>query len=113
MAVALAAAPPQVHFNLLTKPWIPVMRSDGTPTELSLVDCLAQAQTLRSIQESSPLVVIALNRLLAAVLQRIEQPDSVNALAAVLKRGQVDQEKLRAFAATYGDRFDLFAPSHP
>ncbi len=67
------------QFNLVDKPWIPCIRQDGQVVELSLRDTLAQAHTLRELGGESPLVTVALHRLLLAILHRVYGPQGYDA----------------------------------
>ncbi|MBL8065520.1 MAG: type I-E CRISPR-associated protein Cse1/CasA, partial [Chthonomonadaceae bacterium] len=53
-------------FNVLTEPWIPVIRLDGTRDELGILPCLEQAHELREIRDPSPIIEFGLYRLLVA-----------------------------------------------
>src|SRR5262245_6008272 len=57
-------------FNLLEEGWIPCVMSDGEARELSLRNALIEADRIREIFDTSPLVTAALHRLLLAVLWR-------------------------------------------
>ena len=66
-----------VSFNLTMQPWIPCLADNGMQVELSLSQCFAQAHELRELGGESPLVTVALYRLLLAILHRVHQgPES-------------------------------------
>ncbi|MFC5662146.1 type I-E CRISPR-associated protein Cse1/CasA [Kitasatospora misakiensis] len=100
-------------FDLVSRPWLPVQRLDGTTAELSLHQVFAEAATLRRLVGDLPTQEFALMRLLLAILH-----DAVDGPA-----GLEDWEELRedpdAFAAVgrYLDRhrehFDLLHPGTP
>ncbi|KOG07706.1 CRISPR-associated protein Cse1 [Streptomyces viridochromogenes] len=56
-----------MSFDLTLRPWIPVLRQDGTQDELSLREVFAQADSLRRIVGDVPTQEFALLRLLLAV----------------------------------------------
>lgn len=104
---------PPIHFNLWSDPWIRVTPLDGPPAELSIGACLAEAHTLAALHDPSPLVVAGIHRLLAAVLQAIYNPGSLDDIEALLAAAHFDPARLETFAARHADRFDLFHPTAP
>lgn len=56
-----------LSFDLTLRPWIPVLRLDGRPDELSLREVFAQATSLRRVVGDVPTQEFALLRLLLAV----------------------------------------------
>jgi len=58
-------------FNLIDEKWIPcLMIPDGKKEELSIKETLFRSQVIKEICDSSPLVTVALHRLLLAMLHR-------------------------------------------
>lgn len=100
-------------FNLWTEPWISVLAHDGTPKQVGIRDCLAQAHDLRVIVDTSPLVVAGLQRLLAAIAQDITRPTNITALGNLLQQGQFDVTSIDEFGDQFGHRFDLFSRDFP
>ncbi|GAA0900992.1 type I-E CRISPR-associated protein Cse1/CasA [Streptomyces thermoalcalitolerans] len=106
-----ADGPPS--FDLVSMPWLPVQRADGTVEEVSLLDLFEQADGLRRLVGDVPTQEIALLRLLLAILY-----DALDGPAEI-----EDWEDLwvspRPFApvadylARHRDRFDLFHPERP
>ncbi|MEC3995563.1 type I-E CRISPR-associated protein Cse1/CasA [Actinacidiphila sp. DG2A-62] len=100
-------------FDLVSRPWIPVQRLDGTTVELSLRDVFAQAHGLRRLVGDVPTQEFALLRLLLAVLH-----DAVDGPADIEDWGEL-WESGDPFAAVpdyldrHRDRFDLLHPSEP
>ncbi len=101
------------QFNLWIEPWIRVIRSDYRDDEVSIHDCLLQAHELIALSDPSPLVVGGTHRLLAAILQAIYQPTSLNDIANVLQAKKFDAGNITAFEQQHGSRFDLFDPKAP
>ncbi|MBN1319013.1 MAG: type I-E CRISPR-associated protein Cse1/CasA, partial [Anaerolineales bacterium] len=100
-------------FNLLKEPWIPCIRGDGNPVELSLRETLARANSLRELHGESPLVIAALYRLLLAVLHRVFGPADHEAWYELWRAGKFDMAPLDAYLSQWESRFDLFDPEHP
>ncbi|MFE1957626.1 type I-E CRISPR-associated protein Cse1/CasA [Streptomyces sp. NPDC059479] len=63
-----AEAVPPPSFNLASEPWIPVQGLDGQVSEVSLMELLTRAGSLRRIVGDVPTQDVALLRLLLAVL---------------------------------------------
>lgn len=55
-------------FNLLIEPWIPILRADGKPGRVGIMEVLAQAGRIREIAASNPMDRLAVVRLLLALL---------------------------------------------
>ena len=102
-----------LSFDLLEEPWVPCIRLDGAPIELSLRDALVQAHEMRELHGESPLVIAALYRLLLAVLHRVFGPSGYDAWGALWARGQWEGEPLDGYLARWRHRFDLFDPERP
>lgn len=102
-------------FDLVSRPWLPAQRLDGTSVELSLAEVFAQAHDLRRLVGDLPTQEFALLRLLLAILY--DATDGPRELE--------DWEELwhakdaEAFAAVpgyldrYRDRFDLLHAQRP
>lgn len=100
-------------FDLVSRPWIPVQRLDGTTTELPLRDVFAEAGGLRRLVGDVPTQEFALLRLLLAVLH-----DAVDGPREIEDWGEL-WESDDPFAAVpdyldrHRDRFDLLHPTRP
>jgi CRISPR system Cascade subunit CasA len=55
-------------FDLVTEPWVPCLLTNGHLVERSLLDVLTAPQNVREIVDPSPLVTVALHRVLLAIL---------------------------------------------
>ncbi|MFZ5580156.1 MAG: type I-E CRISPR-associated protein Cse1/CasA [Pseudomonadota bacterium] len=96
------------RFNLIDKPWIPVRFPDGTRAELGIRDTLLRAKDIAVIEDSSPLVVASLHRLLLAVLYRaLEGPTDIDQAKALFKAG-LPADKIEAYLEQWRPRFWLF-----
>jgi len=101
-------------FNLIDEPFIPVLRADGTPAEYSLRATLHKAGEIVELRDASPLVTVALHRLLLAILHRVYGgPKTKAARLAIRKAGAFDTAKIDAYFAKWNDRFDLFHEAYP
>ncbi len=100
-------------FNLLCEPWIPVLLLSGEQVEMGLAETLARATEIREITDESPLVTVALHRLLLAVLHRAYGPADEAAWERLWRAGRLDGAPLRAYLDRVADRFDLFDPRRP
>ena len=105
-------------FNVLTEPWIPVIRLDGTQEELGILPCLEQAHELREIRDPSPIIEFGLHRLLIAfvldaLIQANKRPEDALDLKECIAPGQFDVALLHNYSAKCGSVFDLFDPVRP
>jgi CRISPR system Cascade subunit CasA len=101
-------------FNLLQEPFVPCLHSDGSFVEHSLHDVLLRAHEIAEIRDASPLVTIALHRLLLAILHRCYQgPKTAAARIAIRKAALFDKLRLSEYFSKWADRFDLFHEKFP
>jgi CRISPR system Cascade subunit CasA len=101
-------------FNLVHERWIPCqILEDGSTLELNLRDTLCRSHQIKEIHDPSPLVTIAIHRLLLAVLHRVFGPASLTEWQTLWQRGAWEENKLEAYFSQWSDRFDLFHPQHP
>lgn len=101
-------------FNLIEEPWIPcVGLRDGQFHEYGLREALVGAGEIREIATSSPLVTVAIHRLLLAVLHRVFGPSGADAWAGMWERGGWDAERLDAYLREWRSRFNLFDERYP
>lgn len=100
-------------FSLWTEAWIPVEDLDGRRRKVSLPEALSQAHTLRGISDPSPLITVALHRLLLAVILRTHRLVNIEDWEQLWKAGRFDSDAI----ADYGDgreaQFDLLDPVRP
>jgi CRISPR system Cascade subunit CasA len=99
--------------NLIEEPWLPCLMSEGATTELSLADTLLQAHQIREIFDESPLVTVALHRLLLAILHRNFGPSGKKEWLELWRRGQWPERTLREYFTRWQERFELFHPERP
>ncbi|MGW9212327.1 type I-E CRISPR-associated protein Cse1/CasA [Embleya sp. NPDC055664] len=105
------AAPPS--FDLLTRPWLPVRRKDGSEDELSLKDVFAQAGDLRRLVGDVPTQEFALLRFLLAIAHdALDGPEDIDAWAD-LWDSEDPFAAVPAYLDRHRERFDLLHPSTP
>lgn len=104
---------PTPTFNLWSEPWITVEMPSTALSTLSLADVLQQAHEIRTLYEPSPLAVVAIHRLLVAILQDMYRPQRPSDLLSLWQNGRFHPEKIASFGTQYADRFDLFSENTP
>lgn len=100
-------------YSLWDEPWIPIMTTPGASHVLGIRETLAQAHNLRGIFDPSPLVTVAINRLLLAVLLRVFEPRDVDEWAQLWKTGRFPEESLAQYGDPRSAQFDLFHSERP
>ena len=104
-----------MFFNLLEEPWLPVMPRDGTQVEeVSLTGLLCHARRYRCLAGSTPTMTAALYRMVLALIHRVYGPESLSRWGELWRaENGFPGRELAAYAAAYGDRFDLFDARRP
>jgi CRISPR system Cascade subunit CasA len=103
-------------FNLLDEPWIPVRSDAGEVQEVCLTDALLKAGNFAALAETSPPNLIALYRLLFALLHRAlttRHDKWGDTDRARWFRGGLPEAPLRSYLEQWRDRFWLFHPTNP
>ncbi len=101
-------------FNLVDQPWIPCVRPDGTRVHLGLRDLFVSAHTVSDIAHDSPLVEVAVYRLLLAILHRVvDGPRNMHAWRTLYSAKRFDPAPFSAYLDRWHGRFDLFDGQHP
>ena len=100
-------------FNLLEEDWIHCRMNDGERREMNLVDALCESHKVCEIQHYSPLVTVALHRLLLAVLHRVFGPSDWRAWRDIREGSCFDEIKLQNYLEHWKERFDLFHKKYP
>ncbi|MCX6021463.1 MAG: type I-E CRISPR-associated protein Cse1/CasA [Chloroflexi bacterium] len=100
-------------FNLLDEKWIPCVMLDGQPEELGLSDVLINATSVREVLDQSPLVTIALHRLMLAVLHRNFGPSDIAAWKDLWRQGRWNADVLTDYFTECRNGFYLFHPVRP
>ncbi|MER7211475.1 type I-E CRISPR-associated protein Cse1/CasA [Streptosporangium sp. NPDC000239] len=100
-------------FDLLTRPWIPVVGDDGETRQLGLRDVVLNAHTIRQITAETPTMTAALHRFLLAFFHRVYGPESEEAWQELWTTEQLPTEALDTYLHRHRHRFDLFHPEVP
>jgi CRISPR system Cascade subunit CasA len=100
-------------FNVVTEPWIPVVRPDGSTDLLNLRDVLVGAHQIREIRDAFPIVEFGLYRLLVAMVLDIFSISSAHALSQLLRDGCLDAVGVDSYLEQNYDKLDVFDPRHP
>ena len=103
-------------FNLLDEPWIPARTHEGEVLDISLSDALLKACDYAALAETSPPNLIALYRLLLAMLHRAlttHQGKWTDKDRARWVREGLPEAPIRAYVDQWRERFWLFHPTNP
>jgi len=103
-------------FNLLDEPWLPVRTHTGEVREVGLAAALLQAADYSALAETSPPNLVALYRLLLAVLHRaltLHYGSWKDADRVRWYRKGLPTDPIRAYLEQWRDRFWLFHPEYP
>src|SRR5881398_2234136 len=103
------------EFNLIDEPWIPCIAPQGQRVEYGIRDTLLKAHDLREICDDSPLVTVALHRLLLSILYRAyEGPPDMAKWRSLHERGNVAPgDGIDKYLKDWRSRFYLFDDKHP
>ena len=102
------------EFNLITESWIPCLNMEGRNVEYGVRDTLLKAHQLREICDDSPLVTVAIHRLLLAILYRaFEGPKSFADWKSLYSSGVFDSQRVEKYLNKWKARFDLFGDNKP
>src|SRR5271156_5341402 len=99
--------------NLTTESWIPCLMPDGGTCELSLADTLVRAHEIHEIFDESPLVTLAIHRLLLTILHRNFGPRGTKEWFDLWKQGRWQERKLSDYFNRWSERFELFHTDRP
>jgi CRISPR system Cascade subunit CasA len=102
-------------FNLVDEPWIPCMQdAHAPPMLLSLREVLAGAPRLWQVADPSPVITIAIYRLLLALLHRsLDGPRNAAEWRTAWQAGTWDTARVDAYLIRWRGRFDLFDDHQP
>lgn len=101
------------QYSLWDSPWVPVIDATGKSIKLGIRDTLVQAHQLREVFDQSPLVVVAINRLLQAVLYRVFSPWEIQDWIELWSENKFESNYIDSYGADYGEYFDLLHPTRP
>ncbi|MDQ3635241.1 MAG: type I-E CRISPR-associated protein Cse1/CasA [Acidobacteriota bacterium] len=103
------------NFNLIEKPWIPCLMSEGDNKirELGLKDILINTHNVKEIVDNSPFVAVSIHRLLLAILHRNFGPNDFDEWKDLWRKGKFDEQVLKSYFEKWKDRFYLFDDERP
>ncbi len=103
------------EFNLICKPWISCIDLQGERVEHGISDTLAKAHELREICDDSPLVTVAIHRMLLALLYRaFAGPTDLTGWKAIWQNGKFEgNQQIYEYLKKWHDRFWLFDDQSP
>ena len=104
-------------FDILRKPWVPVLDAAGQKTELGLLETLERAHELKAIQTASPMEEYSVYRFLIVFLMDALRPeDGEEDIGGLLEAEQFDMEAIQDYLTQCrkeGVSFDLFDAARP
>ncbi|MER5563864.1 type I-E CRISPR-associated protein Cse1/CasA [Streptomyces sp. NPDC002506] len=102
-----------LSFDLTEQPWLPVLRTDGSTTDLSLRQVFAQAGEIRRLVGDLPTQDFALIRLLLAIVHdAVDGPEDTEQWAE-LWENEAPFASVGGYLDTHRERFDLLHPAAP
>jgi len=102
------------EFNLIDEDWIPCITLDGISKEFGIRDTLLKAHELREICDDSPLVTVAIHRLLLAILYRAYSgPSDFTRWKGLYARGKFDPNTVTVYLEQWKSRFYLLDDERP
>jgi CRISPR system Cascade subunit CasA len=102
-------------FNLIDSKWIPCILPGGEREDLSIKETFERVSDIQEIFDPSPLITVAIHRLLLAILHRNFGPADETEWAKLWNdgKGDWDKEKLTAYLDKWHNCFDLFDKNYP
>lgn len=100
-------------FNLWSEPWITVETRQNSLETVGIVRILTHAQDYRTLFDPSPLVIVSLHRLFAAILQDVFKLEKKRHLLELWELDAFPPDKIEQFGQEYAHRFDLFSAETP
>jgi CRISPR system Cascade subunit CasA len=101
-------------FNLVDRPWIPCISSQGERKELSWQEMFERAHELQGIETDSPLNTAALYRLSLAIIHRaIHGPKKPTEWYDLWKLGRFSGSPIVGYLKHWETKFDIFSDAYP
>lgn len=105
-----------MHYDVLTEPWIPVRKMDGTMTKQGVREVLYHAQDYKEISMVSPMQEFGIYRFLFTFLMDAYHPETRDDIAFQIDKGKFEPEVIDQYISECqktGNCFDLFDGKHP
>ena len=99
-------------YNLVDEKWVPCI-INGERYEAGLYDVLERAHEISEVYHPSPLVTLAVHRLLLAILHRNFGPRNLDQWKELWAMGKWDERVLGEYFDKWRHRFDLFDKQRP
>lgn len=100
-------------YNLIDEPWISCVSRDGTK-KIGLRDLVKNAHELREIESYNPLTIVALLRILLALVHRVmDGPRKEKGWIELFTAGRFPTDCFTKYFQTFSNRFDLFSDTYP
>src|SRR5437773_2396779 len=97
-----------IYFNLIDQPFIPCVMPNGSCGTFGLRETFMRADEIREIRDGSPLVTLALHRLLLAILHRNFGPRDMKEWRHLWEAERFDAAALETYFKRWSEHFDLF-----
>lgn len=96
------------NYSLIHEPWIPIRSSAGSLVHLGIREALVQAHLLQFVEDSNPLVVASVFRILLAILHRaVEGPTDLEHRMEIFDAGAFDTKLIDDYLQRHENRFHL------
>lgn len=103
-----------MKYNLIEEAFIPCLFPDSRVEELGIRDTLHRSPEIREIRDDSPLVTVAIHRLLLAIIHRaIEGPKSYADWGKIWNNSKLPFDAIDDYLSKHRESFDIFDPSRP
>lgn len=100
-------------FNVIDAPWLPVRENGGGPVKVGLKEALVGAHRFQGLAEPSPPNLIALHRLLLAMLNRALVREGVSWEPRKWWNEGLPEKPILEYLEKWRDRLYVFHPEHP
>ena len=105
-----------MEYNLLSEPWIPVRKKDGSKIRYGLLDLFSSADGILEIDEVNAMKEYSLIRFLTTFLMAAYMPSSSSSLRNIYMMKKFDMEQINNYVAKClkeGVSFDIFDKIRP
>lgn len=100
-------------YNLLDEPWIPVINNNNIHQKIGLRTLLLEAHNLKEVYHDSPLIVLAVYRLLLAFAHRLVTISSPPEWQKMYDKNSFSEKDIEEYCEKWHHRFFLFDDRFP